>query len=534
MKKKTNRDIWSAGGWTARRRKHKRYARAYEGKHLEETIGRRDRETGKKVRKFPLGVNLTELACDIHRDVARGIPVRDQPLVVRSVVERTEAIGESAKTLEDIINNDVWRPSHGGTLQQEAMLEMNIHGGVALKLSWEPWNFDLPYRLAVRLLRNPGYINPVWDRLDPWRMLECYIGYEISPQEAKLKYGIDVPDNSPSLLYMEYWSRNEWRITVERAPGEDMVPVIKQGDREWKLEGANPWGVVPVYYIPHERTTNLFGKSEVEGQEALEKEFNSRSANISDLVRSTRPGMLWGHDLNASIGVREIKKDGAVIGHVIDAGRTKNIQGANAPKLDAMPIADIPSTIAEFPQTLLEFWMMTKRIAPSVFGMDDTSSGRITGPATTNRMWTSIAHSLTERSNFTTGKTLIDKDALRILAIQREKGVYEGLPVDAPEVEIAHSTSSRIKQVWPPMVPMDRKDRHTEWIERLREGGASIEMYLEEMGVADTVAAREEILKWIMDVTEAKTAKVEEDNGDTDENSNPNQRTRRQSPASSD
>ncbi|MCP4538525.1 MAG: hypothetical protein GY832_15425 [Chloroflexi bacterium] len=521
MKKKTSRDIWNSGGWSVRRRKHRKYAKRYDGAHLKETIGRRNRETGDKVRKFPLDINLTRLACDIHRDVARGIPVRDQPLVVRSVVERTEAIGESAKVLEDIINNGLWRPSHGGTLQQEAMLEMNIHGGAVFKLSWEPWNFDLPYRLAVRLLKNPGFIKPVWDRLDPWRMLECYIGYEISPQEARLKYGVKAPDNSPPLLYMEYWSRNEFRITVERAPGEDVVPVMKQGANEWPLEGENPWGVVPVYYIPHERTTNLFGNSEVEGQEELEKEFNSRAANISDLVRATRPGMLWGHDLAGTLTVKEIKKDGVTIGLVIDAGRTRNVQGGQPPTLDAMPTSDIPETIAEFPQTLLEFWMMVKRIAPAVFGMDDTSSGRITGPATTNRMWTSIAHSLTERSNFSTGKTLLDKDALRILAIQVEQDVYKELELDPPAVEKKHSTSARIKQVWPPMVPMDRKDRHTEWIERLREGGASIEMYLEEMGVADSVAAREEIIRWITDVTKAKTETV--DDGDTDQDSDSDQ-----------
>jgi hypothetical protein len=203
-------------------------------------------------------------------------------------------------------------------------------------------------------------------------------------------------------------SQSKWRVTVEQTRGKDVVPVIKQGDKQWKLEGKNPWGIVPVYYIPHERTTSLFGDSEVEGQDALEKEFNSRAANISDLVRATRPGMLWAHDINPTLSVREIKQDdGAVVGYVIDAGRTKNVQGAQAPTLAAIPIPEVPETIAEFPQALVEFWMMVKRISPAVFGMDDTSSGRITGPAETNRMWTSIAHSLTERTNFTEGKTLI-------------------------------------------------------------------------------------------------------------------------------
>lgn len=499
----SSRNIWESGNWASRRREHAQFAQWYEGKPLQETIKQRDRETGNKIRKFPLGINLVELACDLHRDIARGIPSQDMPLVVRAVVERTQAMRDQASLFEEIINNKVWRASHGGTMQPEILLDLNIHGGTVLKLSWEPWNRDLPYRLAIRHVRNPGFIQPVWDYADPWRPLECYVGYEISPQVARLKYGVPIERDDRPVLYMEHWTRDSWEVTIEKSYGNDVVPVMKTGP----LKGENTWGFVPVYYIPHERTTKLFGDSEVNGQPELTKEFNSRAANISDLVRATRPGMLWGHDLSGNLTIREIKMggSGSIMGYVVDVGRTRNVQGAQAPTLAAIPIPDIPDSIVGFPDALINFWMMIKRLSPSVFGLDDTSSGRITGPATIQRMWSSIAHALTERSYFSEGKSIIDMDILRILEERARAGAFETLDVniDFPGVDLAEVL---IKQIWPPMVPLDRSERHNEWIDKLREGGASIEMFLKEMGVEDIDTAREQILAWMKDRTEAEAS----------------------------
>ena len=136
-KKKSNRDIWEEGAWASRRKKHRRYAELFEGKHLKETTGRRNRETGKKARKYPLDINLIKLACGIHRDVARGIPVRDQPLIVRAVVERTEAIGEMAKALgrdRGTIRRRVAAALSAGTLEEVVVRRQDSAGRMFLSI----------------------------------------------------------------------------------------------------------------------------------------------------------------------------------------------------------------------------------------------------------------------------------------------------------------------------------------------------------------------------------------------------------------
>lgn len=485
------KDIWNDPDWMARRQECRRRARWYEGIPLDKTNEKRDRETGNLIKQFPLRINLVKLACDIHRDLARGIPNRGDPLVVKSVVERPDGAEELAERLEIVLNDGLWRPSHGSAIQQEALLSMNIYDGTVFKLSWEPWDIDLPYRLAVRLIKNPSFIKPVWDPQNPWRMLECHYGFEISPEVAKAKYGITPAQDNVPVLYMEHWTRDKWHITVD-----EQVPTMKWGKHKWSLEGKNPWGIVPFYYIPHERTTKLFGDSQVDGQESLTQDVNSKMTVLSDTVKATWPGLLWGHDLDRSLSVRRLVVEGKVVSYVVDAGRTRNVQGAQPPTLAAIPSPDIPDSVAGFPQDLLDFWMMLERISPAAFGLDDTQSGRITGPVVTARMWTSIAHSTTECINFSTGKCILDRDALRILAEREKSGIFEDLGIEPPGI-VDPTEPIQIVQTWPPMIPADRESKHKEYIERLRDHGISLRDYLKAMGVGDVQGESGRIEAWM-------------------------------------
>lgn len=503
-KREKDRDIWNDSAWTKRRTQSRRYASWYDGTSIGQSINQRDREEGDLVKRFPLELNMVELMCDLHRDVARGIPDASSPLVVFSVVERDEETSEAAEKIESVINHGIWRESNGAPMQQEALLSMNIYGGAALKLSWEPWNDNLPYRLAVRHIRNPSYIMPIWDPHDPWRALECYYGFEMSPEVAQAKYGVVSADSQP-VLYLEHWTREKWSVSVD-----GKVPTMKWGDAEYELMGDNPWGLVPIYYIPHVRSTDLFGRSQIHGTTELTKDINSKAATLSDIVHAARPGMLWGHDLSNNLRIKRVVHEGKTVTYVLDVGRTRGIQGANPPTLGALPMPAIPESIAGFPQELINLWMMIGRISPSSFGLDDTQSGRITGPAVANRMWTSIAHSTTERINFSRGKTIIDQDIIKILREKTKSRAFSKLGIDSPEIG---EMSVQIRQSWPPMIPMDRAVRHEEMISRLKDGGVSIETYLAEMGIDDIEGERKRIEEWLSVLAEIEASKVPEQFG---------------------
>lgn len=487
-----DRDIWESGSWTSRRSKYRAYRQWYEGLPLQESVGAQDRKLDQEIKKFPLDINLPKLAVDLHRDIARGIPNSDSPLIIQTTVERNF---EKAGYTEDIIN-DVWRMSYGADIQQRGLLDMGIFGGTSYLLKWAPWEQYLPYRLAVRKIRDPGCINPTWSGgYDPWRMMECYIGFMISREEAITKYGIHPPEQEQEVLYLEYWDEKEWWVHVN-----GRVPKMKWNGNEWDLRGENPFGFVPIYYIPHERTTELFGDSQIPDQTELTRDFNSRAANISDIVRSSRPGLLIGTDINRTPSVEAVTYNGKVVFKYINIGDTRALQHAESPSLNSIPISDIPDGLTDFPMEILNWWMMVQRISPVSFGLDDTQSGRITGPSVAQRMWTSMAHATTERVNYSTGKTLLDTDIIR--ALKAKSSALEKLGLESPELDGVDVSKMRLKQRWPPMIPLDRQQLNEELIEKLRENGMSIEGYLEAVGEEDVEGERERIINWATEMAE--------------------------------
>jgi hypothetical protein len=180
-------------------------------------------------------------------------------------------------------------------------------------------------------------------------------------------------------------------------------------------------------------------------------------------------------------------KGGDHILDILNLGRTRGIAGANPPKVGSIPIPDVPDSVVGWPQELVSFWQLTRRISPAVFGMDDTQSGRITGPAVAARMVSSTHHATTERINFSTIKTMMDKDILRLAVLQLEAMSTVGIspPGFAPSLPINSIAGITIRQKWAPLLPQDKAQDHVEWIERLKENATSIEAMLEHYGVED-------------------------------------------------
>jgi len=486
--------IWNNHEWSAARAEAKHNRSWYNADPLQVKQPRRDRASGNEIRQFPLDMNMVKLGCDLHRDLARGMTEPGDLLAISTSIRRGEDAPNAA--LVERILNQIWTHSYGGAIQQEGLLHMNVYGGCAYQIHWEPWNIDLPMRLAVRLHTDPSYIFPVWSHTDHWSMLQCHVGYEIDPDVALIKYGIDVPDGSPA-LYMEEWTRSSWEVRIN-----GQVPTISWNDSKFRLSGKNPWGFVPIVYIPHERTTASLGDSAVTGTEELTKHINARAGTLSDLVQSTRPGLLTSTDVSGNQFVaRPITVEGSTVAYVIDLGKTQVRPGSERPRLEAMPIVDIPPGLVAFPRELMDYWMMLMRIAPASFGLDDTQSGRITGPAIQARMFTSMAHAATERMNYTTGKTLLDRRIIHMLAVQKEEGLFDELGITPPDIT-RDDVWLDISQTWPTSLPLDRKELLEGLILRLQAYGISIEEFLRALNVKDIDGERDRILSWIEDTTE--------------------------------
>ena len=489
MSREDDLNIWLEPTWAVPREKARQLRNWYDGIPLNETMKTMDRRSGDPTEKFPLKLNLIKLTCDLHRDLTRGVPEFDDILFVRAAVAQGDD-REVASAIMKLLNEGVWRPSQGGSIQQEGMLGMNVYGGTTYKLSWEPWNTRLPYRIAVRHIKNPSSVQLSFNFLDPWHPIECYFGYELEPALAKKLYGVEVSETETTTLYLEHWTRDNWSVSVN-----GQVPTMRSGNQKWKLEGENLWGLIPFYFIPHERAmATLLGTNHADEEEAIVREINSRVASISDVIPAMRPGVLWARNIGQA-SIKTITGQGMSI-PVLDAGRSAGLTAGSAqePFIDSLPFAEPPVSLIEFPQMLLDYWLMMARISPAIFGLDDTRSGRITGPAISARMHSSVSHAITERTNYTTGKTICDYDILSMMKTAGANGMYEAVGVTAPDVP--EMENSMLEQVWAPILPLDKQQKHDEYIERWRERAISKREYLSGVGERNIDEVMEGIEEW--------------------------------------
>ena len=495
--------IYNSGEWALKREEYQGYRDAYDGSEWEEKTGKSDPDTGRQALRYPLQINPPAKVCRVHRAVMFGMREDTSSLPVKTLVSADSGGTREEQMRLQKFYNGTWRHSQGAAMLEEAGLLLQIYGGHYFKVAWEFWNPSLPYRIAVRSLKSPGWCLPIYDIYDPWHLLEAYIGYKIPVQVARAKYGITVDASRKEVLYMEHWTKDTWETTVD---GE--VPSMQWGDgAPQPLAGKNPWGLVPIVYIPHERDGDFYGKSLIGDIAGLSREINARMADEGDAVRETAHRMLVLKNARSRGAIKARKiigTNGRVIDEAIDIGDAPVVTGAKDPDLSAVESRGIPASATGFSANL---WAEIRRqtdVAAIAMGDEDMGGGRVTGPVTAWRMFPSISHTMTERSAFSTGLNMI-AETMSAIAIEREQsGAYKQLGIEGPGIP-TNTAQMKLKQVWYPPVPVEDIQKVQALTLRLQARGVSLYSYLERLGEDNIDEEIERIWKDFERETEIET-----------------------------
>lgn len=471
--------IYEGSEWASKREEYGAYWDIFDGSEWEETTGAADPDMGRATLRYPLQINPAAKVCRVHQAVMFGMREDTSSLPVKTLVS-TDGGGtrEEQLKLQKFVNS-IWRDSQGASVLEEAGLLFQIYGGHYFKVAWEFWNPSLPHRIAVRSLKSPSWCLPIYDIYDPWHLLEAYIGYKIPAKVAKAKYEITV--DKDEALYLEHWTREAWRITVD-----GQVPVMQSGEETFPLEGEHNWGLVPIVYIPHERTGGFYGKSLVADMPGLARELNARMADMGDAVRETAHRVLVTRNTRSrgAFKIRKILSGGRFIAEAVDIGDAPVVTGAKDPDLFAVDNQGIPESVASFPGALWEEIRRQTDVAAIAMGDEDMGGGRVTGPVTAWRMFPSLAHTMRERADFSTGLNMIAR-IIATIAVEREQsGAYEKLGITAPGITPGVGTM-KLKQVWYPTVPIEDIQKVQTLNLRLQTHGVSLHTYLERLGEDD-------------------------------------------------
>lgn len=474
-------EVYNSREWKDKREEYAAYKDTFDGEELDDVTGQKDPVTGDDILRYPLQLNPAKKVCKIHRAVMLGMRDDSSSLPIQTIVKGSVGSREEQLKLQGFIGS-VLKWSDGASMIEEACLLMQVYGGHFFKVSWEFWNKRLPTRIAIRSLKSPAWCLPVYDIYDPWNLLEAWIGYEIPKETAEAKFAVPISSEKEKVLYLEHWTPSSWKTTVD-----GKVPSVKVDGKTYPLEGDNPWGLVPVVYIPHDRAGGFYGKSLIENIDGLVRELNAREADLGDAVREQTHRELVGSNVRSkgTVKMRKIvDSQNKAIDEFIDIGERTPLQNAGDPKLEALDNPNVPTAVTEFPAQIWDEIRRECDIASVAMGDDDVSGGRITGPVTAYRMWPTISHTMTERSDFSTGLTYLARIAATI-AVEREASKqYEKFEVEPPGIT-EEMLLMDLKHTWHPMIPIEKTQKTELLNARLQAGGISLQSYLDQLGEDD-------------------------------------------------
>lgn len=468
--------IYNNKDWADRRASAKKNLNWYTGAAIRDQRSQTPSpDTGQPVPLYPLAINIIGPQTSLNRSVTVGNqPDYDSsPIQIRfRMDEQYKDVGDKLKVVFDRILRDSYAPS----MFSEAILMMQIDGGTVLKVNWEPKSDFLKYRTRIVRYRS-SQIQPEYDLTDRWRMRSCYLGWEIPAEDAQKRYGIDVSNSKPNVIYLEYWDEEEYKITVDgQVPPESGFG---------KMQGKHGLGRVPFVYIPHSPSGEFFGNSHVDDLSGVTIEINDRYADMGDAVSEITHPMLVVTDVNKNGGVKLtqiIDQNKRTVKYAYNLGDTIALPNSKTPDAHYVEHSDIPEAAVGFTKEIERVGHKQGSMPMAATGDQSYSSGRVTGPVSLSDMFEIIAHSQVERTDFSEGvRQLVDITERQLIYHQDDpelKGA--GLPrLDKKYL------GQEVLTVWNPQLPLEATQEAEMINADVQAGTSSIESALRRKHVTD-------------------------------------------------
>ena len=434
-------------------------------------------DSSKEIDLYPLRINPLPTTIQKHVAVLFGEPEDDgrTPVYTKMLIDSSDASKERAATAEDFLQYLWWE--NGG---REAMLVngmmSHIYGGCVFKATFTPWDTMRKYPIRIDTINPRNFVGFATGG-DRFRLREGWYATEMSGSEAKL-YGYDGEEEA--VWYVEKWKPDKYQIWVDGKPAR-----ITVGGKSYPVGGENPFGFVPMVYIPHIRYSEFLGVPITANVKGMIKELNLRYGDYGDAVNE---------DAHSIVAVRNtVNAKPSRIGEhsVIDLGSKSAItSGEGEPDMFEVNNQKASSAMKDL---LTAIWGQYRRDAfiPAVADGEDEGSQR-SGLTLAIRFWPLTSHVKMERAFWTTGLDIFQGYLLRMAKMK-----VEGSKITDEHLHM------QMKHIWAPMLPRDREIDVQEWVQRASADIVSIETLLEKSGDVDDIPEeRQRILDWIKARTE--------------------------------
>jgi len=393
-----------------------------------------DKTTGRRIEKFPIKINPIKGTCQKHASTVIGQSVdsiRFGGLPFQLIPDMKKGKKKQGDTIKEALMKVFIKNALGATFLSNCIVSQYL-GGSILAAKW------LPQEKTIEISTpSPKEFMGIPDGANYWSLREAWIIREISQSDAK-NYGYIPVFGESKFYYIEYWTKKSYKIMVNgkiiNFPGTD----IPQG-------GVNPFGRVPIIYIPHIRTTTFLGDSIItDTMRGVIKEMNLRMADIGDAVSE---------DSHNYVAVRNVR--GGIKTIFLGDGRpVQNLGGGSGignepqPDMFAVVTKSASEPMVSFSEDLYKIYRREAN-HPAVADGEDEGSQR-SSLTLAVRMAPLVAEAEMERLFYSIGLSFFAEILLTMMA---EKGLFE-ITKEMIETEFVVQ--------WQSMLPRDREALATE------------------------------------------------------------------------
>ena len=426
---------------------------------------------GKKLKRYPVRFNPIKNAVYKHAQALFGEVLEDnRPLVVPKLIMENE---KEATRVEDLLHR-IMEESNGRAIMIENAIASQVYGGCVFRVLYPRTYFEEGPKIRVEAIP-PKFFIGIPSSGDPWRLSEAWILKPMSPLEAS-QFGIDY--ESTAFLtphFVDYWSEHAHReYVVDSIDGKALVTLSDE---------QNPYGIVPVVYIPHVRSGGFYGDSLIDNVRGIVAEMNLRIADIGDAVyRESHLGLLAYKNVSG-------KPEYINLAPGISAFELKSSLGfsenSKDPDMWEVKKTQTSSSMIDFVIDVLYKQFRIDAFLPAVADGEDEGSQR-SAETLAARMYPLLSHIQMERAFWTTGMRVLYKIILRMMKVKGEGNITD-----------EHLNCS-MRFEWADILPKDREKLVNEVVQRRAQKLGSLRHLLKLLGdIQDIDGEIEEIEKEI-------------------------------------
>ena len=310
---------------------------------------------------YPLKINLVRMMCLTQASALWGQWEEDLISFHTTPEKENESARQRAQEAQDVIS-ETYQASGGNMLLYEGGLSQQIYGGVFLRAAIDPTK---PHGVRIDKLM-PYNVFVIWDPITINRILKAYIAIPIDKNEAKLAYGTPIDTLPDEVIYLEEWSEESYTVSVGGKVLQD-------------FSGKNPWGFIPIVYLPRVRAEGFYGIPLYEDIYGIQNELNARMADVGDNVNNAAHPIRW---------IKNYRGDSSrdfVAGadQLWDLGQ--GTPGGEDPEVGVLPAQAEPTSTFHYINFLLDISRQAANTSPVAFGEDEGSQR--SGVTLTLRLW---------------------------------------------------------------------------------------------------------------------------------------------------